>query len=535
MNEVTKENFNSIYPQIKDALENATIIAIDSEFTGLESDNISKSSLFDTTDERYAKIRRTIEPFIIIQFGITAFQRIREENKYTAQIFNFFLLPTSIPTKNRQFLWQISAVEFLSSYNFDFNKVAYNGISYLDEIEEAMLKQQLKENTLYQNVENCMPYKDEDDIKDFSNGIAEWLKSSEKNEIYNIRTSSPSLQYLLQKVVRSRFPNIWTISNKDTVTVIKVSEDVRKMLETEEGQVLEHTLLDSYLGFSKVFKLLVELKKPIIGHNILLDLIFMHKLFYRPLPKNYNEFKTEIHKLFPVIYDTKYLSYRLKDHFNEEMWTLNSLSNLYHYFTKGKGNNLILNSPFIEVINSKSTDEGSIHDAGWDSYLTGHIFLKMAHIFAAKKYGGGMEYKILTNTEAMSAVKDYINCINISRANALYLRLDGSDPETGKPQWLFVKTLVPNNFDIDQISKKFLPFGAVDVKPFTRGHALVAVSNHGSVSSILKHFRHNKELYVTYYSPIRHSPSMRYLFISSMLLSGGMLAWVFHRSVQKPI
>jgi len=59
----------------------------------------------------------------MIQFGISAFQRVRDENKYTAEAFNFFLLPRSIPLKNRQFLWQIEALEFLTMYEFDFNKV----------------------------------------------------------------------------------------------------------------------------------------------------------------------------------------------------------------------------------------------------------------------------------------------------------------------------------------------------------------------------------------------------------------------------
>lgn len=47
---------------------------------------------------------------------------------------------------------------------------------------------------------------------------------------------------------------------------------------------LEEALLDVYLGFSKVFKLLSSSKKTIIGHNILLDLMFMHQQFYKPLP-----------------------------------------------------------------------------------------------------------------------------------------------------------------------------------------------------------------------------------------------------------
>jgi len=146
MLEVTNQNFNTIYPHLEHALKNASFIAIDTELTGINVDdvknrlvyillnarlnNISTSfnvvfrcSLFDSINERYEKQRSSIQPHIIIQFGITTFQRIQHENQYTAETFNFFLLPRSIPSKNRQFVWQVSALEFLTAYEFDFNKV----------------------------------------------------------------------------------------------------------------------------------------------------------------------------------------------------------------------------------------------------------------------------------------------------------------------------------------------------------------------------------------------------------------------------
>lgn len=68
---------------------------------------------------------------------------------------------------------------------------------------------------------------------------------------------------------------------------MKVIPNVRKILEQEEGSILENVLLDSVVGFSKVFKLLVTLKKPIIAHNAFLDLMFMYQQFYKPLPRMY--------------------------------------------------------------------------------------------------------------------------------------------------------------------------------------------------------------------------------------------------------
>lgn len=69
---------------------------------------------------------------------------------------------------------------------------------------------------------------------------------------------------------------------------MKIPPDSRTILEQEEGSILENVLLESYIGFSKVFKLLVTLKKPIVAHNALLDLMFMYQQFYKPLPSMYN-------------------------------------------------------------------------------------------------------------------------------------------------------------------------------------------------------------------------------------------------------
>ena len=49
------------------------------------------------------------------------------------------------------------------------------------------------------------------------------------------------------------------------------------------------------------------IKKPVITHNGMLDLMFLHDKFYEPLPKTVSEFRQRIHSLFPHIYDTKHL------------------------------------------------------------------------------------------------------------------------------------------------------------------------------------------------------------------------------------
>lgn len=72
----------------------------------------------------------------------------------------------------------------------------------------------------------------------------------------------------------------------------KISEVQRKEYEEnkEKDKSPEEDMLDSLLGFSRLFKLLVELKKPIVGHNVLLDLMLMYNQFHEQLPSKLSPF-----------------------------------------------------------------------------------------------------------------------------------------------------------------------------------------------------------------------------------------------------
>ncbi|KAG5325773.1 PNDC1 ribonuclease, partial [Pseudoatta argentina] len=514
MIEVTNQNFNKVYPHLERTLKNAKFIAIDGEFTGIEGGDV-RNSLFDSIYERYEKNRNHIQPYIIIQFGISAFQRVHDKNKYTAETFNFFLLPRTIPSKNRHFLWQIESLEFLTMYGFNFNELAYNGISYLDQVDKTLLEQQIQENTLFNNVEQSISYKEEDDFKNTVTQIFEWLKTaSDEVDSIKVKSPTPTLQYFMHKELRKRFSNIWTFSGNNVITVIKVLPESRQILEQEEGFILENTLLESYVGFSKVFNFLITLKKPIIAHNAFLDFMFIHQQFYKPLPQKYIDFKNNIHQLFPTIYDTKFLSYELRKILQtQEKWKHNSLSGLMSHFTKSHGKYIMPGSPAIELAtNSELNDTVSskkYHTAGWDAYFAGYLFIRMTHIFATKQYGQGLNFKEFTHTELMNSIKSFANCVNIVRGNTSYLRFDGPEPKSTRPKWLYVKMLTSKPVTPSQVAEKMSKFGRVDVKQYTPKRMLVAVANHGSAQDILLHFKQNNELYVVPYNPIRHSPSVQ--------------------------
>lgn len=89
---------------------------------------------------------------------------------------------------------------------------------------------------------------------------------------------------------------------------------------------LEENLMNNILGFSQIINLLVEYKKPIVGHNLFLDVLLLHSQFIGPLPKKYSLFKKNVNSLWPMIYDTKHISHEMNRKLSvSEVWKSNSL------------------------------------------------------------------------------------------------------------------------------------------------------------------------------------------------------------------
>lgn len=60
------------------------------------------------------------------------------------------------------------------------------------------------------------------------------------------------------------------------------------MLKETSGHDLDEEFLFKLRGFNNIFQLLVDCKKPLVGHNMLFDLAIMYKQFYEPLPRKYH-------------------------------------------------------------------------------------------------------------------------------------------------------------------------------------------------------------------------------------------------------
>ncbi|CAL4130463.1 unnamed protein product, partial [Meganyctiphanes norvegica] len=348
MVDVTKENFNHLCPEILDAIKNATFVAVDTEFTGLP-DNTFKAKLKKNFDSTYTKFKLNVQNLIIFQY-LSIFWGVPNVNGYSVKTYNFYLCPHSCLSHDETFTCQTSGFEFLQAYNFDFNKWLYEGIPFLNADQKQELHKELQQIVNGDNVPRT-PH----EVSDLLSEVAQWgqeASDGDKTTYKTLHNFTYQLLFILN--VRQQCTTLWANQDQDgQIVVTKVKQEERKDLESKDPKYEKfiETCVDKMFGFSSIFHCLVEHRKPLILHNCLLDLILMYKQFHRHLPRNYEVFKNDIHNIFPLIYDTKFLANELKFYFrdkDEKAVKILSESNLGKLSTSLQQELPVLYRPFIQ-------------------------------------------------------------------------------------------------------------------------------------------------------------------------------------------
>ncbi|RIA97309.1 ribonuclease CAF1 [Glomus cerebriforme] len=129
--DVTKENLTSVQHIIEQALNCASFIALDTEFTGLGGKEANTRA--PNIEERYVNLCKVVKTHALVAFGLTVFEEVTNdvqgvseslEKQYNVHNFNFNLLSQVDHIISPQ------SLQFLSDSGFDFNKQIRKGIPY---------------------------------------------------------------------------------------------------------------------------------------------------------------------------------------------------------------------------------------------------------------------------------------------------------------------------------------------------------------------------------------------------------------------
>jgi poly(A)-specific ribonuclease len=124
------------------------------------------------------------------------------------------------------------------------------------------------------------------------------------------------------------------------------------------------------LEISSLSKSLQSKRRVLVGHNLFTDLIFVYKTFVGNLPDSVVEFQQKVHALFPSVIDTKYMATQ------ENLLNPGQASGLQQLHDTLKP----IRNPVVRLADGFAAyhDRQVLHEAGYDSWLTAQIFLKLA-------------------------------------------------------------------------------------------------------------------------------------------------------------
>ncbi|XP_067928512.1 poly(A)-specific ribonuclease PNLDC1-like [Watersipora subatra] len=549
--DVTRQTFMELLPVIKGKIDQAVFVAVDLEFTGLNINSHTKSSLFDSADDRYQKAKRNIQDFTIAQFGLAAYHSVGT-NRYDAYIFNCYLFPEAHAGMDSCISMQASSIQFLTQYGFDFNKMLYEGIPFVNQSQKVRMENYWTRHT---SGRQELTDTQKNILRGYSVRLTRWLVQARDGDIFTLDKTSENGDVpntALHEILLHRIENIWPRPSDDDVLIVeKVSAERRKELMKTSSTFIQDKdkFVENSTGFTRVIDYLISKKKIIVGHNLYLDLMFIYEKFINPLPSSYTEYKAVLHSCFPHIYDTKFLALQLRRSLESSVhgYDQTSLSELYTHMRDSDRTSGLLFAPSVHIANStrdeqeggrngQSSDdvEGQIHEAGFDSYMCGYVFLRLTHLLTLNVSDAALASHPIPFYDYQIPLSKYKNRVNMIRGALHHICLDGPDPESSRPDQLFVATRKYNSqLNIDEISLLLSSFGSVDINIISHNKAVVAVNSFSSSRRILEAFRQHDKFVVKKYSSFRHSPRVTRFLMAGLALTAGICAAALIRSVRK--
>ena len=241
---------------------------------------------------------------------------------------------------------------------------------------------------------------------EITNRIERWLE--EPRESLEISGLNAYLRKYLYHFIKKRYKwifieSIKTEGSRDVVLLLKKANP-EQLAELEKKRNSERTgqFFDK-IGFRRIFSMLVNSKKPLIVHNGTLDILFTLAAFQEELPEKYHDCKLLINRLFPIIYDTRFLLERIPGFYDEfdKIAPAKGLKELYDFLKDGSERQIVLGSQF-----EKYYDEKYAHEAGFDAFMTGICFIKLS--------------------QKNIRIEDYKNCLPLYKC-FFSLKLDSED------------------------------------------------------------------------------------------------------------
>merc|ERR1712137_130095 len=368
---ICDSNFVESLPVVEKAVKECEFMSFDLELSGLFPKGHPKPNTFDTVQERYAAASEAAKKFLPIQFGLSCLSWDDEEKQYQARSFSFLIFQRR-STLGCTFLSDGSSIEFLAQHNFGFNKLFKEGITYASRESSQQVQAQAQARASQSRPDIAITGDDKVFIESVTETVAQFVKG--KDKILDLEPCNTFRIRILYQELGKRFPELllkdkripqqrWPVMSISKVSKKERAEQEKKDLKEKEEKELKR------IGFRRVVELMCEAKKPLLGHNMLLDLCHFYNAFIGALPQTAEEFRLGLLEPFPVLLDTKYMSSKLTSGHTG----LEDLYKVAQTYT----------NPKIQIPEEyPDFSDKPAHEASFDAFCTGYVFVKLVdHYF----------------------------------------------------------------------------------------------------------------------------------------------------------
>ena len=394
---------------------------------------------------------------------------------------------------------QTSSLDFLSSQNFDFNKLFKEGVSYLKPTEEKKLRDSIteKQTSRKSNISttpNRTPGGNGDiavpsEQQTFIDSIVEKteLFVSSNAETFDLPKCNPFQRKLIYQTLRQKFKDVYLesvqLENRDRIIRLHKLNEEQQKKKADAKDKAEFDDLDKAIGFSRVIRKLSESGKLVVGHNMILDICHTLNQFVEPLPSDYPDFKRLCQATFPKILDTKLMAstYPFKDEISNS-----SLEELMNTVSQ-KPYEMPKIEPHMSDCGYNLTTE-KYHEAGYDAFVTGLCFIAMSNRLGKLSQSNDVKHmqtgacRVLPNHVLISP---FLNKMYLMRiADIPYMNLAGDDIEPNRDHVFHVT--FPSDWKTFDLINLFSPFGPVYVSWLGDTTAFVSLNLKENSASVMK-------------------------------------------------
>ncbi|XP_059612566.1 poly(A)-specific ribonuclease PARN-like [Phlebotomus argentipes] len=480
--EILETNFSEKLPEIVEAIDRASFVAIDQEFTGLFREN-TFSNPYSSIGAHFNRMQKSVDGYIVIQLGITAFWLNPEnDSKFQCKSFNIFLYPRG---KGSTFRCESSCIEFLVKNGLDFNKLFLQGLSYCTVQEAEKMRsylekrqQEKREQLMSAERDNTshviVPEEEKETLEEVSEKIDEFLKSEEEELLLDTYNGFQR-RLIYEMIERDYFEAISACpreleNNRKGLVVSRKKSPEEEMKLLEEKFEQEKKNLELQIGVTHILKALSESRTLIVCHNMFMDLVYLMKQFIGPLPENVDEYKKLVHEFFPNILDTKFLctAESLKKEIKSTV-----LPHILEDCRKAP-----FTMPEVESLGEQKYSIESVkeHEAGYDSFITGICFISLAIYLKIHPKD------LNANCKKLKSFKNKIFLMGLE--NITHMNLTGPDEKPSRSHVFHIT--FPSTWKNTDIVRHFRNFGDVQIKWLNKESAFVALLKREYATCLMK-------------------------------------------------